>query len=51
MEAHVVSNVVALLLIAALGGGAVALWRNDLWRAAGRELRRCRQMGLKGAMF
>jgi peptide/nickel transport system permease protein len=46
VEAHVVSNVVALLLIAALGGGLVALGRNDLWRAAGRELRRRRPIAL-----
>ena len=46
MEAHVVSNVVAALLIAALGGGFVALWRNHLWRAAGRELRRRRPIAL-----
>ena len=46
MEPHVVSNVVAALLIAALGGGFVALWRNDLWRAAGRELRRRRPIAL-----
>ena len=46
MEPHVISNVVAALLIAALGGGFLALWRDNLWRAAGRELRRRRPIAL-----
>ena len=46
MESHVVSNLVAGLLVLLVVGALVAASRSDIWREAGRQLVRRRPIAL-----